>query len=66
MEVIAKLKLKIQNINISEQEIWDYLLPKWKLTTNLSLDEMVSKIIDDFSFSKYISNSPGFMFNFKY
>ena len=39
-------ELKIQNINISEQEIWDYLLPKWKLTTNLSLDEIVNDILN--------------------
>ncbi len=39
-------ELKIQNINISEQEIWDCLLPKWKLTTNLSLDEIVNDILN--------------------
>lgn len=39
-------ELKIQKINISEQEIWDYLLPKWKLTTNLSLDEIVNDILN--------------------
>ena len=58
--------LQYNNPNINEEEIEKLLLPlKKKIIGNLSLDEMVSKIIDDFSFGKYISNSPGFMFNFK-
>ena len=58
--------LQYNNPNIKEEEIEKLILPlKKKIIGNLSLDEMVSKIIDDFSFGKYIYNSPGFMFNFQ-
>ena len=59
-------ELKWNNHNIIEEEIERLLLPlNRRIFRSFSLNEMVDKVIDDFNFGKYISNSPGFVFNFK-
>lgn len=44
LELKVKL-LKKQNINVSKEDIWDYLSNKWKNCNNLTLFDIVNDIM---------------------
>ena len=48
--VIPSLELKVkllkeQNINVTKEDIWNYLSNKWKSTMNLTLYDIVNDIM---------------------
>ena len=45
---VRKRELKRTNINITEEELWNYFVDKyWKNAINLSLAKMVDNVLND-------------------